>query len=240
MQTKLNTVALAAVLSLFSGISMAQQSAMSMASPEKPVPDAAKGSTPALDTSFRDRYPRYKIEAGDVFDIAFELSPEFNQTVTVQPDGFITLRGVGDLHVAGQTVPELTQTIRTSYDKILHEPLVSITLKDFQKPYFVADGQIGRPGKYDLRGDTTLTEAIAMAGGFQDSAKHSQVLLFRRVSDEWTSAEVFDVKKMHSKHDLREDPLLHSGDMIFVPKNRVSKIKPWLPTPSVGTIASAY
>lgn len=240
MHMNLKTIALTAMLAFASRGSVAQQSAINMASPEKAMPADAKTNTSGLDTSFRDRYPRYKLEAGDVFDIAFELSPEFNQTVTVQPDGFITLRGVGDVHVAGQTVPELTQTIRTAYDKILHEPLVSITLKDFQKPYFIADGQVGRPGKYELRGDTTLTEAIAMAGGFQDSAKHSQVLLFRRVSDQWTSAQVFNIKKMEHKRDLREDPLLHSGDMLFVPKNRVSKIKPWLPTSSVGTFASAY
>jgi polysaccharide biosynthesis/export protein len=241
MYMKLKTIALTAILAFAARSSLAQQSgALNMASPEKPMPADAKTSTSASDPSFRDRYPRYKLEAGDLFDIAFELSPEFNQTVTVQPDGFITLRGVGDVHVAGQTVPELTQTIRAAYDKILHEPLISITLKDFQKPFFIADGQVGRPGKYELRGDTTLTEAIAMAGGFQDSAKHSQVLLFRRVSDQWTSAKVFNVKKMEHTHDLQEDPLLHSGDMLFVPKNRVSKIKPWLPTSSVGTMAGAY
>jgi polysaccharide biosynthesis/export protein len=239
MQSGLKTIASAAILALVSSIGLAQ-SAMNVASPEKSPPDAAKTSTPTLDTSFRDRYPRYKLEEGDTFDIGFELSPEFNQTVTVQPDGFITLRGVGDVHVAGETVPQLTETLRTAYNKILHEPLISVTLKDFQKPYFIADGQVGRPGKYELRGDTTLTEAIAMAGGLQDSAKHSQVLLFRRVSDEWTSAQIFNVKEMHKKRDLREDPLLHPGDMLFVPKNRLSKIKPWLPTSSVGTYASAY
>ncbi len=238
MQMKVKMIALTGILALVPSASMAQ-STMNMASPEKVTPAAAKPDTPALDTSFRDRYPRYKLEAGDIFDIGFELSPEFNQTVTVQPDGFITLRGVGDVHVAGETVPELTETLRTAYQKILHEPLISVTLKDFQKPYFIADGQVGHPGKYELRGDTTLTEAIAMAGGFQDSAKHSQVLLFRRVSDQWTSAQVFDVKKMENKRDLREDPLLHPGDMVFVPKNRLSKIKPWMPTSSVGTFAAA-
>jgi polysaccharide biosynthesis/export protein len=240
MQMNLKTVALAVIVVLAScGSSRAQQGAMNMASADKAAPDTAKTSTPTLDTSFRDRYPRYKLEAGDVFDLSFELSPEFNQTVTVQPDGFITLRGVGDVHVAGQTVPELTATLRTAYDKILHDPLITIILKDFQKPYFIADGQVGHPGKYDLRGDTTLSEAIAMAGGLQDSAKHSQVLLFRRVSDQWTSAQVFNVKEMHNKRDLREDPLLHPGDMVFVPKNFISKIKPWLPTSSVSTFAAA-
>lgn len=201
---------------------------------------AAKTTQPTLDTSFRDRYPRYKLEAGDVFEVSFELSPEFNQTVSVQPDGFITLRGVGDIHVAGQTVPELTATVRAAYEKILRDPSVTIILKDFEKPYFIADGQVGRPGKYDLRGETTLTEAIAMAGGLQDSSKHSQVLLFRRINDEWTSAQIFNLKKMHARRDLREDPVLHPGDMLFVPKNRLSKIRPFLPTASVGTYANSF
>ncbi len=194
----------------------------------------AKASTP----EFRDRYPRYKIEAGDQFDVTFDLSPEFNQTVTVQPDGYVTMRGVGDLHVQGQTVPELTQTLRTVYGKILNSPIIAVVLKDFEKPYFIADGQVGKPGKYELRGDMTLTEAIAMAGGFQDSAKHSQVLLFRKLNDQWTEAKLFNVKKMEKDGNLKEDPFLHPGDMLFVPKNAFSKFKPFIPTGSVGTFVS--
>jgi polysaccharide export outer membrane protein len=193
-----------------------------------------------VDHSFQQRYPRYKLEFGDQFDVSFELSPEFNQTVTVQPDGYITLRGAGDIQVAGQTVPELTETLRLTYSKILHDPLISVVLKDFEKPYFIADGQVGRPGKYDLRGDTTLTQAIAMAGGFQDSAKHSQVLLFRRVNSDWVSAKIINVKEMEKEGNLHEDPYLHPGDMVFVPKNRLSKIRPFLPTSGMGTVAKTY
>ena len=202
----------------------------------EPVALEAVGSQ----SSFQTRYPRYKLRPGDAFDISFELSPEFNQTVTVQPDGYITLRGVGDLHVAEETVPQLTATLRTGYSKILNDPLISIVLKDFEKPYFIADGQIGRPGKYEMRGATTLTEAIAMAGGFTDNAKHSQVLLFRRVDDDWVSAKIINVKKMERNGNLHEDPALHPGDMVFVPKNRLSKIKPFLPTSSMGTFAKSY
>lgn len=194
----------------------------------------------SIGQGFQQRYPRYKLEFGDQFDVSFELSPEFNQTVTVQPDGYITLRGAGDVHVAGQTVPELTETLKRAYNKILINPLISVVLKDFEKPYFVADGQVGKPGKYELRGDTTLTQAIAMAGGFQDSAKHSQVLLFRRVDNEWVSAKIFNVKQMHKDGNLKEDPYLHPGDMLFVPKNRLSKIKPFLPNASMGAFAQTF
>ena len=80
--------------------------------------------------------------------------------------------------------------------------MISVDPKDFEKPYFVVGGQVGKPGKFDLRGDITLTEAIAMAGGFTDAAKHSQVLLFRRVSDQWTEAKIINVKKMLSSQKL--------------------------------------
>src|SRR5580700_1986900 len=198
-------------------------------------PKPASGS----DAQFQNRSPRYKIAPGDSFDVNFELSPEFNQTgIEVQPDGYATLRNIGDIKVQGKTVPELTEILRAAYGKILHDPPISVILKDFERPYFVADGEVGRPGKYDLRGDTTLTQAVAMAGGFTDSAKHSQVLLFRKASEGWYSAKIFDVKKMEKQGNLHEDPQLRAGDMLFVPKNRFSKVKQFLPTSGVGTFVT--
>src|SRR6516162_2544746 len=96
------------------------------------------------------RNPRYRLGEGDVLELSFPFSSEFNQTITVQPDGYITLRGVGDLHVQGLTVPQLTETVRNAYAGILHDPVVTIDLKDFQKPYFTALGQVGHPGKFEL------------------------------------------------------------------------------------------
>ncbi len=197
----------------------------------EPPPRAARDEN---DTGLHKRNWRYRVNPSDSLELTFQLTPEFNQTVTVQPDGYITLREVGDLPAAGKTLPELTESIKTAYSKILHDPVVSVEPKDFEKPYFVVGGQVGKPGKFDLRGDVTLTQAIAIAGGFTDASKHSQVLLFRRVSDEWTEARIINVKKMLNARDLREDPELKPGDMLFIPKNAISKIKPFLPTSSVS------
>jgi polysaccharide biosynthesis/export protein len=187
-------------------------------------------TTPQL----QQRDSRYRLTAGDVFDVGFELSPEFNQTVTVQPDGYVTLKAIGDVKVAGQTVPELTQTVSAAYGKILNDPLVVISLKDFEKPFFIADGQVSHPGKYEMRGEVTLAQAVAIAGGFTDAAKHSQVLLFRRVNDEWLSAKIFNIKDMEKHHDLHEDPTLKPGDLLIVPKNTISKIRPFIPNAGLG------
>jgi polysaccharide biosynthesis/export protein len=204
-----------------------------------PIPASARSSASSTDApneiQFQERNPRYAIRAGDSFDITFELSPEFNQTaVVVQPDGFITLKGVGDIHVAGETVPELTKTLHDAYGKILNDPPVSVVMKDFEKPYFTAIGQLNHPGKYELRGAVTLTEAVAIAGGFSESAKHSQVVLFRRVNDDWLHAKIYNVKEMLKDGNLHEDPSLHPGDMVYVPQNTLSKIKPYIPNSGLG------
>ena len=225
----------------------AQTGAAAVSSPSNPgapvagAPSAMNSApTPASTTGssapqFQSRDPRYRITASDSFDLTFPLSPEYNQLgVTVQPDGFVTLYGVGEAKVQGQTVPELTETVRTAYSHVLHDPIISIVLKDFNKPYFIADGQVGHPGKYDLRAETTLTEAVAIAGGFTEDAKHSQVVLIRRVGGQYVSSQVFDIKKMQAKGDLSEDPVVHPGDAVFVPKNRISKIKGFLPSYNVG------
>jgi len=201
------------------------------------APDASsRTATPQL----QQRDMRYRLAAGDSFEVSFELSPEFNQTVVIQPDGYVTLKAVGDVKVVGQTIPELTQTLRTAYGMMLNDPLIVVVLKDFEKPYFIADGQVGHPGKYDMRGTVTLTEAVAIAGGFTESAKHSQVLLFRRVNDQWLSAKVFNIKDMQNRRDLHEDPTLHPGDMVIVPKNALSKIKPFIPNAGLGAYTQLH
>src|ERR1700686_5009440 len=57
------------------------------------------------------RNERYRLQPSDIMDVAFRFTPEFNQTVTVQPDGFISLEVAGDLKVAGLTLAEARQAI---------------------------------------------------------------------------------------------------------------------------------
>ena len=234
MKRLVSPIRLAAVLLAVASVCAGQAPAANLASTSASAATVA-ATKPASTPEFQQRTTRYRIQAGDTFDLTFDLSPEFNQlSVAVQPDGFVTLRGVGDLKVAGQTVPELNDTLRTAYSKILNDPAISVVLKEFEKPYFVAGGQVAKPGKYDMHGQITLTQAIEIAGGFQSSAKHSQVMLFRRVDDQWTEAKLIDVKKMEKSGNLREDPFLHPGDMVIVPKNTMSKIDRFIPNMSMG------
>jgi polysaccharide export outer membrane protein len=109
-----------------------------------------------------------------------------------------------------------------------------VSLEDFDKPSFIAGGQVGKPGKYELRSDTTLVEGVEIAGGFTDASKHSQVVLFRHVSKDMVEAKVYNVKQMLGSRNLQEDPHLLPGDMLFVPKNKLSKIQRYIPSPGMG------
>jgi len=207
---------------------------------ESSVRDAQANSlqSESANLSFQQRDQRYRLRKSDVVEIKFKLSPEFDQTVTVQPDGFISLDGAGDIKVEEKTIPELTEMVRHAYHGILHAPVITVTLKEFDKPFFIAAGQVGRPGKYELRSDTTLVEALAIAGDLTSAAKHSQVVLFRHISRETVEARVFNVKQMLGSRNLEEDPHLLPGDLVFVPQNKISKMQRYLPTTSLGAYVS--
>jgi polysaccharide biosynthesis/export protein len=177
---------------------------------------------------------RYRITPSDVLELRFPYVPEFDQTVTVQPDGYIPLRAVGELRAQGRSVPELQAMLVTAYRDVLQQPVITIALKEFEKPYFIVTGEVLRPGKIELRGATTLTQGLVLAGGQTAGAKSSQVILFRRFSTEWLEVKEIDVKKMYASRNLSEDPLLRPGDTIYVPKTMLAKIAPLIPRPSLG------
>lgn len=184
-----------------------------------------------------ERHPLYRLRNSDVLDIHFTFSPEYDQTVTIQPDGFITLKAAGTLQAETLTISELTAAIAQKYS-FMRDPEISVTLKDFEKPYFLAGGQVGHPGKYELRSPTTVTEGIAIAGGFTEQSKHSQVLLFRKAHEGFVQSYILNIKAMLASHELVEDLELKPGDMLFVPQNQISKIRKYLPVSSLSLFFS--
>ena len=192
-------------------------------------------ASPALTEA---RRPLYRLCRSDVIEVVFTFSPEFNQSVIVQPDGYVALKGAGQLYAEGSTVPDMGAAIREAYTGVLHDPEVSVTLKDFDRPFFIAGGEVGRPGKYELRSDATVAEAVAMAGGFTSRAKHSQVVLFRRISDEVIESHLLNLKSMLNSRQLQEDMHLRSGDLIFVPQNLISKIRQFMPASNLSLYAT--
>lgn len=200
--------------------------------------DGGSGAKSSRPTPTLQNRPRYHIEPGDVLDLGFPLSPDFNQTLTVAPDGFVSLRGAGDLSVANMTLPQLRVALAGAYSKILHNPIVNVDLKDFQKPFFIVGGLVAHPGKYDLRENITAAQALAIAGGTTEGSKSSQVLLFRRQpGGSMLEVRKLNMKKMMKKGNLSEDVYLQPGDMLYVPKSALANIERFLPSSELGVYA---
>jgi polysaccharide export outer membrane protein len=177
---------------------------------------------------------RYRITPGDVIELRFPFVPELDQTLAVQPDGYVTLREAGDLRVQGRTLPQFRADVNEAYMPFVRDPVFTAVLKEFEKPYFVAAGEVTKPGRYELRGATTLTQAIAYAGGATGHAKMTDVVIFRPYSEDAVSVKQINVKEMFSKRDLSEDPLLRPGDTIYLATSKLGKMAPVLSKVGLG------
>jgi len=180
------------------------------------------------------REERYTLRPGDVLDIQYRYTPEFNQTVTVQPDGYITLQIGGQLKVSGHTLQEVQELILVKVSSRLEAPEIAVILKEFQKPYVVVAGEVNQPGKLDLREKLTAIQAVLLAGGFKETAKSSQILVFQRLNGETAEVKVLNFKSLKRTGDLENDLVLQAGDMILVPRNRISKIERYIRYASVA------
>ena len=184
------------------------------------------------------RNPRYKVELDDILTISFPLSPEFDQSsVMVQPDGYLNLEGAQSIYVRGLTVPEIVEELKKAYSGVLHDPIINVDLIDFQKAFFLVSGQVGKPGQYDLRHDTTVSEAIAIAGGFTPTAK-TQVFLYHRVSKDWVEVKKLSLNDLLNGKNANEDAELSSGDMIFVPEKFIANFRKYVPYSLTATAGS--
>lgn len=179
-------------------------------------------------------HPLYRLQPSDVVEVSFTVAPEFNQTLTVQPDGYVMLKDAGLVEAQGMDLEEFSVAVEKAYRGYLHDPQAAVALKEFEHPYFIVGGEVGKPGKYELRSDTTVVEAVEIAGGLTSQSKHSQVVLFRRVNNEMIETRLLNLKKMLKQNGLKEDAHLRPGDMVFVPQNTISKLSRFLSRAAVS------
>jgi len=178
---------------------------------------------------------RYQLKPGDVIEVQFRYSPEFNQTVTIQPDGYIALEITGDLKIAGMTVEQARQAILKKASVRLQDPVANVILKEFQRPFFVVAGEVTQPGKIEMRERVTAIQAIMLAGGLKETARSSQVIVFRQINSDMAEVKLLNLKSIRHTSDLENDLTLQPGDMVYVPQNTISKIKGYvIPKTTVG------
>jgi len=184
--------------------------------------------------------PLYALHVGDVIALNYRYTPEFNQTVTVQPDGSVNLNIVGSVRVSGLSVEQARQRIVNLASARLNHPELTLTLQQFEQPYFVVAGEVDHPGKFDLRDDTTALQAIMLAGGFKDSARDTQVLLFRRINADQAEVHKLDLHNVKKSSDLERDTELEPGDMILVTRNKMEHISRFMKATNLGVYFNPF
>jgi polysaccharide export outer membrane protein len=197
-----------------------------------PVSLAAQVKTPPRLTTVTEE--RYRLQPGDVLEVQFRYSPEFNQTLTVQPDGYITLEIAGDLKVAGFTIDQTREAILRQARTRLQDPVATVLLKEFQRPYFVVSGEVSQPGKIEMRERVTAIQAIMLAGGMKETAKSSQVVVFRKINSDTAEVKLLNLKSIKKTSDLENDLTLQAGDMVYVPRDKISKVERFMKIASIA------
>jgi polysaccharide export outer membrane protein len=178
--------------------------------------------------------PRYLLRAGDVLQLQYRLTPEFNQSVTVQPDGYIDINIGGEIYIAGLTVTQAHDLILQKETSRLKDPELNLMLEEFTRPYVVVAGEVNKPGQIEVRDQMSALSSIMLAGGFTNNAKSGQIIVFRKVNDSIAEVHELNLTRVTKTAQLEHDMSLQPGDMVYVPHDRVSRLQHYMQLSSLG------
>ncbi len=167
----------------------------------------------------------YRLQIGDAVEILYRFTPEYNQTVEVQPDGNAALQLIGTIRLAGLSLEEAHGAIFSRASARLRNPELSLALKELDKARFTVLGEVGAPGRYELHGHITAIEALAMAGGFKTTSSQSNVVLVHRLNSEYGEATTLDLRKLRRPGVSTDFPLLRNGDVLVVSTSKFAKVE---------------
>jgi len=135
-----------------------------------------------IETIDYDRYIRneYVIGPEDILEISVWKSPDLSTATIVRPDGMISLPLIGELKGNNRTARELKGVIEQRLGEYKQDPVVSVIVKEANSQSIYIMGEIARPGKYLLRSETRILQAISLAGGFTPGANKDNIIILRK------------------------------------------------------------
>jgi polysaccharide export outer membrane protein len=176
---------------------------------QSPLPSVAS-SRPTVAANATD----YKLVVGDKLRVEVYRDPQMSQSLQIRPDGKITLPLVGDVAAAGKTPAALRDTLATSLKEFITNPVVTVIVVEAQPQTVSVIGEVNAPGTHPIKADTTVIEALALAGGFKDFANTKNIIIQR------TTSTGMKALKFNYKDAIRSEgkPMcVEPGDVIIVP-----------------------
>jgi polysaccharide export outer membrane protein len=160
----------------------------------------------------------YRISQQDILQISVFQVNDLNSAVQVSQDGNITLPLVGKVQVVGRTTDEAEQIIAGKLrQKYLQSPQVSVSVKGYGKRITVS-GAVGGPRVLADDGNTTLSQAIANAGGVAEIGNAERVHVARS-KDQHVQDDIYNLTDIQA--GKVPDPLLKGGDIVVVEQSGV-------------------
>ncbi|MGA2115159.1 MAG: polysaccharide biosynthesis/export family protein [Bryobacteraceae bacterium] len=174
---------------------------------------AAPGGDKVVGAAPVDR-KTYTIGAEDVLSIIIWGNREISGNYTVRPDGMISVPLIKEIQASGKTPGQLEDTIAQALRdrKMVIDPNVTVSVGAVHSRKYYIQGEVNKPGAYDLAVPTTILEGLVNAGGFRDFAKRSKIRILRGSSELKFNYD----QVIHAKH-LEQNVMLEPGDQIIVP-----------------------
>lgn len=154
------------------------------------------------------------IHPGDQLSVQVYGDQTLTQTVTVLNDGTIAYPLIGQVPVAGKTPEQAATTLKTRLLKFIKHPVVTIAITQLAQPNVMVLGDVKNPGKYQLRSDARLSDAIAAAGGLTDQDGNYPLA---RISQPNGGITQVSLQKLLRQGDTTSDQRLGEGDVVYVP-----------------------
>lgn len=154
------------------------------------------------------------IHPGDQLSVQVYGDQTLTQTVTVLNDGTIAYPLIGQVPVAGKTPAQAAETLKSRLLKFVRHPVVTIAISQLAQPNVMVLGDVKNPGKYQLRSDAHLSDAIAAAGGLTDiDGDYPNA----RISDPTGHVTQVSLQQLLRNGNVQDDERLGEGDVVYVP-----------------------
>lgn len=162
----------------------------------------------------------YRLGPGDKLAInVFGVSELSRDNLIVASDGNVPLPLIGTVPAMGRTAAELSALIEGKLsERYMRNPQVTVAVTEANSQRVTLDGAVRTPGRYVLTGPTTLTEALALGQGTTDTAKASEVVIFRTIDGKRYAAR-FDLAAI--RKGAATDPAVYGNDVVVVGTNSV-------------------
>ena len=172
--------------------------------------------------------PSYRVGALDEIEIRVKFHDRFNDLAKIRPDGRITLPEVGDVYVAGLNTLALDSAITAAYAPLVHDPEVTVFVRNFGNLAVYVFGEVKSPGLVELKPRMTVLQALVAASGPVRGAKLSNVVLLRRGPSGEVQAQLLNMDRSEIPQGGIEDAYLQPEDIVFVPKTFLATVNEFL------------